>query len=76
MSVSQHPRSEFYLYTNYDRVISSPGQAKFVFPKARRFSYTKPVSNLVGYTLPSTISSKAAGFGFGPRLRSSVKKGN
>ena len=76
MSVQQHPRSEFYLYTNYERVISSPGQAKFAFPKARRFSYQKPVSNLVGYELPSTISSKAAGFGFGTKFKSSIKKGN
>jgi hypothetical protein len=76
MSVSLHPKNEFYTYTNFDRVISSPGQAKFGFAKARRFTYSKPVTEVVGYTLPSTISSKAAGFGFGKQTPFPLKKGN
>lgn len=75
MSVSVHPKSELFTHTSFEKVTNSSAQQKYTFSKAQRFPTIKPTSDLVGYTLPSTRTSKVAAFGFGDRKTFAVKRG-
>ena len=52
---------------SFDKVNYSPSQHKFTFGKGDRFSTPKPISQVIGYNLPSTLNKRGAGMGFGKR---------
>jgi len=79
MSTVQHPRQKTLAnvsigdvgLTTYDNVQGSPSKLKYSFgmSKANRFPRIKLRNHeQVGYDLPSTKKTRAAGFGIGERF--------
>ena len=62
------------MITTYDNISTSPTKLKYTFgdSKTNRFPKVNPVKlkghDQVGYTLPSTLKSRGAGFGIGDRF--------
>ena len=71
---SQRDRGSFDL-TTYDQISGSPSKLKYSFGKQSRFPSVKHRHEQIGYTLPSTKKTRAAGFGVGERFGTN-KKGN
>ena len=72
---SQRGRGSFDL-TTYDNVSGSPSKLKYSFGKESRFpSVSRRAHEQIGYTLPTTKKTRAAGFGHGERFGTN-KKGN
>ena len=67
MSVIREPRNAQYQLTTWESISTSNAKQKFSFGKAQRFKY-KTSETKVGYDLPSTISKRGAGIGFGMKL--------
>lgn len=67
MSVIQEPRNANYSLTTWETISTSNAKQKFSFGKEQRFKY-KTSDTKVGYDLPSTISKRGAGIGFGMKL--------
>ena len=68
MSIVTHVNSsnqKKYALTTYDKVNSSPTQAKFAFSKAERFPKIKANCAVSTYDIPGALSTRAAGMGFG-----------
>lgn len=77
MTTVQHPRfkpESGIELTTYDLVSTSPSKLKYSFGGLNnRFAKPlKPVSQVVGYTLPSTRSPKSCTFGIGERFNYSA----
>ena len=79
MTTIDHPRFTQKSYggkdfrttlTTFDHVSTSPAKQKFTFANSKsiRFKQAKVQHDLIGYNLPPTKSSRAAGFGFGKRF--------
>lgn len=75
MSVNIHPKSDLYQQTTFDKVTTSVSASKFAFSKGPRFSPKKFNCESIGYTLPSTLSPKCSGFGYGDRKVFMGKRG-
>ena len=59
-----------YDLTTFETVINSPSKLKYSFAKGDRFpSVRKTYHGQIGYTLPTTKKSRAAGFGIGERFK-------
>jgi hypothetical protein len=72
---SHRGRGSFDL-TTFDNVSGSPSKLKYSFAKGTRFpSVNRRTHDLVGYSLPTTKKTRAAGFGIGNRF-GSPRKGN
>ena len=84
MSTIEHPRFTQHSYggnhqktliTTYDLVSTSPSKLKYSFGDSKsirfpKFNSTKSKGHdQVGYTLPTTKSSRGAGFGIGDRFK-------
>ena len=62
---ASHQRS--FTLTTFDRVNQSPSQSKYTFSKADRFPTIKANNEVGAYSIPSTISSRAASLGYGKK---------
>ena len=86
MSTISHPREKSYYnpnlaevsYTTFDRVSTSPAKQQYSFGISRTIRFPtvklKHPNEQIGYNLPSTKKSRAAGFGIGDRFTEQALK--
>ena len=68
MSVFNHPSTNKYTLTSYEKVNFSSAQQKYSFGKADRFPNIKNFSPPVtGYDNSSSLNKKGAGIGYGDK---------
>ena len=77
MTTIDHPNQQIYTkkgfvtqLTTYDRVSTSPAKNKCSFSPSKRMPKVKITGTDLFYALPSTKSTRAAGFGIGERFKS------
>ena len=68
MSTIEHPRQAEFVLVRYDKVLN-PAGAKISFSRASRFPVLKTLNAELGCTMPSSLSARATGFGFGNKLQ-------
>lgn len=73
MTTIQHPKEpEYFEVITYDQVSSSPAKLKYSFGglNNRFMKSRKPITQIIGYDLPTTKTKKTCGFGIGERFAS------
>ena len=68
MSVCKYPKDKNFSLTTYESLSTSNAKQKFSFSKADRFNSLRGFSTDVIYDLPSQLSARGAGMGYGKKL--------